>query len=203
MLKKRLTSASLVAVIALALVLADGGGTAAADEHDPDFVAGGEASEFVADQLIISFVPGTTIAQITGFYKEHGLEQKDDLDFDKDDDDPEIKVVGVQLPREPGEIRGLIDLLQEDSRVEYVHLDYIITIDFLPDDQFFPLQWGLHNTGQSGGHPMPISTLRKPGISPPARPMWWSPSSTPASITPTLTWRLTSGPILERCPATV
>ncbi len=35
--------------------------------------------------------------------------------------------------------------------VEYIEPNYIVTLDLFPDDPDFSLQWGLYNTGQTGG----------------------------------------------------
>ncbi len=41
-----------------------------------------------------------------------------------------------------------------DPRIEYIEPNYILRADeVIPNDPSFPLLWGLHNTGQSGGTP--------------------------------------------------
>jgi subtilisin family serine protease len=43
---------------------------------------------------------------------------------------------------------SVIDSLAADPSVEYAEPDYILKTAVQPNDQYFPLQWGLHNTGQ-------------------------------------------------------
>lgn len=40
---------------------------------------------------------------------------------------------------------------QAQSWVRYAQPDYVVSLTRVPNDPSFPLQWGLHNTGQSGG----------------------------------------------------
>ena len=42
---------------------------------------------------------------------------------------------------------------RENKDVEYASPNYIITADFIPTDPRFIEQWGLDNTGQTGGAP--------------------------------------------------
>ena len=47
-----------------------------------------------------------------------------------------------------------IDRFQSDDNIEYAEPNYIYTVDAtIPNDLDFNLQWGLHNTGQTGGTP--------------------------------------------------
>lgn len=47
-----------------------------------------------------------------------------------------------------------INKYRGDPRIEYIEPNYIVSaFDVIPNDPFFPLLWGLHNTGQSGGTP--------------------------------------------------
>ena len=41
----------------------------------------------------------------------------------------------------------------DDLRVEYIEPNYILSSQALPNDPNFPIQWGLHNVGQTGGNP--------------------------------------------------
>jgi subtilisin family serine protease len=43
---------------------------------------------------------------------------------------------------------SVIDSLAADPSVEYAEPNYILKTAVQPNDQYFPLQWGLHNTGQ-------------------------------------------------------
>ena len=46
-----------------------------------------------------------------------------------------------------------LKLLSDHPAVEYVELNYIVSINALPSDPRFGDLWGLHNTGQNGGTP--------------------------------------------------
>jgi len=39
--------------------------------------------------------------------------------------------------------------LSQDPRIEYVHSDHYVHAFAIPNDPSFPIQWGLHNTGQA------------------------------------------------------
>ena len=47
----------------------------------------------------------------------------------------------------------MIEMLEKDPRVESVSPNYRKRLDVLPNDTRFNEQWGLHNTGQTGGTP--------------------------------------------------
>jgi hypothetical protein len=42
---------------------------------------------------------------------------------------------------------------RSDANVEYAHPNYLYEIHAIPDDKYFSKQWGLHNTGLTGGTP--------------------------------------------------
>jgi len=49
------------------------------------------------------------------------------------------------------DISELVSELEEDPSVEYAEPNYIYTTQVTPNDPYFSDQWGLHNTGQTGG----------------------------------------------------
>ena len=86
----------------------------AASIAPPVSVQGKGGPKHILDQLIVSFHPGVTEAEIQAFYKKYGLAEDDDLDADKGDDDEEEKVV-----RTPAKAtQQLIGRLNRDSRTE-------------------------------------------------------------------------------------
>ena len=107
--------------------------------------------EHVADQLIISFVPGVTDDQIEDFYDYYRLNEDDDLDAESDDDDEEEKLVGTPRGASKRSSQRLIDRLRQDPRTEYVEFNYVIELALSPDDPQLGSLWGLNNTGQTGG----------------------------------------------------
>jgi subtilisin family serine protease len=51
-------------------------------------------------------------------------------------------------------VEKAIEKYRNDPRIEYIEPNYTVTaLDVIPNDPSFPLLWGMHNTGQSGGTP--------------------------------------------------
>ncbi|MBN1764872.1 MAG: S8 family serine peptidase [Sedimentisphaerales bacterium] len=50
-------------------------------------------------------------------------------------------------------LKSIVHQYNLDPDVEYAELNYIVTIDLIPNDPRYTLQWSLDNTGQSGGTP--------------------------------------------------
>lgn len=50
------------------------------------------------------------------------------------------------------ELERTIEQLNQDPRVEYAEPNYQVTTLLVPNDPSFAELWGLHNTGQTGGH---------------------------------------------------
>ncbi|MEM7126588.1 MAG: CARDB domain-containing protein [Chloroflexota bacterium] len=109
------------------------------DEEEPAYVPG---------QLIIGFKPGITKQQISDFYAEFGLSEKDDLDSNLDDDNPEQKLASV-----PEVNDALIETVENDERVKYAEPNYLLHLNKTPTDPEWDKLWGLNNTGQTGGTP--------------------------------------------------
>jgi subtilisin family serine protease len=63
------------------------------------------------------------------------------------------KSVDVHLVKTPPgkSVEDTIQQLKKNPSVEYAEPNYILHIVALPNDSDFDLEWGLHNTGQSGG----------------------------------------------------
>ena len=55
------------------------------------------AGDYVPGQLLIRFKPGVTREQISDFYAEYGLAERDNLDRNPSDNDEELKLAAVQL----------------------------------------------------------------------------------------------------------
>lgn len=56
----------------------------------------------------------------------------------------------VKVPEIVGTDRAILELMS-NATVEFVEKNWIYRVDAVPNDPYFSLQWGLHNTGQSGG----------------------------------------------------
>jgi thermitase len=64
-----------------------------------------------------------------------------------------IRGVGAQLVRVTGDPAAVAARLNRSSAVVYAEPNYIMRRAAIPDDPRFAQQYGLHNTGQSGGVP--------------------------------------------------
>lgn len=128
--------------------------TAQEEEPQPNFVPG---------QVIVRFKEDVTREQISDFYAEYGLSEKDNLDPDPSDADQ-----GMRLAAAPVDVdENLLEMLESDPRVLYAEPNYILQISdwqsgpdpaqtiarllATPNDPMFDQLWGLHNTGQTGG----------------------------------------------------
>jgi subtilisin family serine protease len=56
----------------------------------------------------------------------------------------------LKLPKDM-KVEEAIKILKDDPAVEYAEPNYMVYLDYLPNDPKFNEQWGLHNTGVSGG----------------------------------------------------
>lgn len=102
--------------------------------------------DYVPGQLIIRFKPGVTREQISDFYADYGLAEKEVL-FRVDSDE-----AGMRLASTPTDITPyLFTVMAEDERVEYVEPNYLLRINRTPNDPDYGKLWGLNNTGQTGG----------------------------------------------------
>ena len=99
-------------------------------------------------QVLIRFKKTVTREQISDFYAEYGLSEKDNLDGDLNDAD-----LGLRLASAPVDVdENLIEVLESDDRVAYAEPNYLLQIsETPPSDPLFENLWGLHNTGQTGG----------------------------------------------------
>ena len=59
-------------------------------------------------------------------------------------------LVHLRVPDAVGTEKA-IEILKNNPNVEYAEPNYIIRLDGIPNDNYFQFQWGLHNTGQTGG----------------------------------------------------
>jgi subtilisin family serine protease len=107
-----------------------------------------ERPAFVPGQLIVRFQPGVTREQISDFYAQYGLAEKDNLDRDPTDTDEEMRLAAAPVDIDD----QLIELLESDPRVIYAEPNYLLQIsETVPSDPLWEKLWALHNTGQTGG----------------------------------------------------
>ena len=87
-----------------------------------------------AGQIMVKFRDD---AAAGGVLRRHGLS-----------DGPGIGSTGAHLIKVPaGKELQLVDALSRNPNVEYAEPDLVVTV--ATDDQYFPRQYALHNTGQS------------------------------------------------------
>src|SRR5262245_10098141 len=97
-------------------------------------------------QLLIRFQSGVTQTQIADFYADHHLAELRDFDFGGD--------LSIRLVATPATLtRATIPALEQDPRVRYAELNGAFAAAQVPNDPDFPRDWGLRNTGQTGGTP--------------------------------------------------
>ena len=107
-----------------------------------------QVADYVKGQVLIRFKKTVTREQISDFYAEYGLAEKDNLDSDPNDADQ-----GLRLAAAPVDVdENLIEVLESDARVAYAEPNYLLQLsETPPSDPLFERLWGLHNTGQTGG----------------------------------------------------
>ena len=107
-----------------------------------------QVADYVQGQVLIRFKKTVTREQISDFYAEYGLAEKDNLDSDPNDADQ-----GLRLAAAPVDVdENLIEVLEGDARVAYAEPNYLLQLsETPPSDPLFERLWGLHNTGQTGG----------------------------------------------------
>jgi subtilisin family serine protease len=122
---------ALVVILALIAIMVFGG-----------FLLKKPIPKFVPGELLVKYKPTVTPAGVrTSLGK---LKAEKIVEF------RHINVNFIKLPRGL-KVEEAITLLQEDLNIEYVEPNYIYELDFMPNDPRFGEQWGLHNTGASGG----------------------------------------------------
>lgn len=110
----------------------------------------------VPNEVLVNFQPGVSTADIATFYAKHGLVEKERLGF-APGDGPRLRLAQVKPPGEMTDPARFISTLEQDLRVEYAELNYILSIALhppnSPDDPSYDQLWSLNNTGQNGGTP--------------------------------------------------
>ena len=118
------------------------------DRVEKAFLQEEEVAEYVPGQVLIRFKKTVTREQISDFYAEYGLSEKDNLDNDSLDADQGLRLAGVSVDVD----ESLIEVLEGDERVAYAEPNYLLQINETPpSDPLFENLWGLHNSGQTGG----------------------------------------------------
>jgi len=101
------------------------------------------ADEFVPDELLVGFRPGTLGAQTDRIRNGVGAMRLKEW--------PEIRAEHWQLPRGMG-VAQAIRALSPNPNVQYAEPNYVIhAVTTLPNDPLLGSLWGMHNIGQTGG----------------------------------------------------
>lgn len=102
---------------------------------------------YAPDRTVITFQPNTSAATKNWIANSYGLVEDTKVSnkyFTAYVLQPSAIRAGVR-------IENVVTALNNYSAVRYAELDPIITKDFIPNDPRFNQQWGMHNTGQTGG----------------------------------------------------
>ena len=98
--------------------------------------------EFVPGEVLVKFKPVLSHQAIKETIAYYGASELIAI--------PKINVYKLGIPS-CYTVEEMVKRLQVDSDIEYAHPNYIYHLCEIPNDPYFGLQWGLHNTGQTGG----------------------------------------------------
>lgn len=108
------------------------------------------AANYVAGELLVGFEPGTSQREITRFYAEHAVSERKSLDLQGQGNAQHLRLIAVPA----AQTMKLRTELARDPRVSYAEPNYIVQTGAVsPNDTDFARDWGLRNTGQTGGTP--------------------------------------------------
>ncbi|GAB6274790.1 MAG: S8 family peptidase [Peptococcaceae bacterium] len=96
-----------------------------------------------SDQVLVKFKPGTTKNDIEKIHLQNKGKVSNII--------PEINVQVVKVDK--NKVLEKVSAYQRNPNVEFAEPDYLARAVSIPNDVYFDLQWGLHNTGQTGGTP--------------------------------------------------
>ncbi len=102
-----------------------------------------EDNEFVPDQLLVKFHPGTPDYIVDAINASEGASVGQRFRLDAD-----LRL--IQLP-EGSDVLAAAERYSGQAEVVYAEPNHIYRIGLIPDDTRFGELWGMHNTGQSGG----------------------------------------------------
>jgi len=91
--------------------------------------------------VLVSFQPGVTTPNIATFYAEHHLVEKKRIVRGRNDDS-RLRLAQVRPPAEMDDPEGFLQELNQDSRVNFAELNYILSLNDGPNDPMFGDLWG-------------------------------------------------------------
>jgi len=137
MLKRTFT---LSGVVALALILIFIF-TSLASASSPRLAPPAAGELYAPDRILVRFAPGVSASTMAAIHRANGAVLI-----------REIPQIGVQVLRVPSNrVPELVAAYSRNPNVLYAEPDYVAHAIGTPDDTYFDKQWGMHNTGQTGG----------------------------------------------------
>lgn len=100
---------------------------------------------YAPDRILIKFKKNASSAEISARANQYNLNKGKALGKGKN------AIAIYHLNKNSSSIPQLVEMLNKSPFVEYAEPDYALHISALPSDVQFSSQWGLHNTGQTGG----------------------------------------------------
>ncbi len=101
-------------------------------------------ARYVPGEVLVKFKSGTSIVAMN---KLHGT-----LGAAKIRDIRHLGIHRMKLP-EDVKVEEAVQIYRNDPNVEFAEPNYIVKTSAVPNDPGYSLQWGLNNTGQTGGTP--------------------------------------------------
>jgi len=99
-------------------------------------------ARYVPGEVLVKFKSGTSIVAMN---KLHGA-----LGAGKIRDIRHLGIHRMKLP-EDVKVEEAVQIYRNDPNVEFAEPNYIVKTSAIPNDPGYSLQWGLNNTGQTGG----------------------------------------------------
>ena len=99
------------------------------------------AGEYVPDEILVKFTPGTSDDVISEINSRHGTFEKYTSPYGK------FKVIGIPAGRTVSE---MVEIYNENPHVEYAEPNYIAYALMMPNDPYYVYQWNLDNSGYGG-----------------------------------------------------
>jgi len=93
---------------------------------------------FVPDTVLVKFKPGSAKNK-----KNEGVESVNGTTEKVYQIVPGLQKITTNLG-----VEKAIEILSKNPNVEFAEPDFIVTINITPNDTYYYLQWGEHNTGQ-------------------------------------------------------
>lgn len=106
-------------------------------------------TQYSTEHVVVGFYANTHFATIQYAANQVGLKIRNSHRYDRFvimEITPQAKNMGMTVEK-------AVARLLDNPAVRFAEFDTKITPDFIPNDTRFGEQWGMHNTGQSGGTP--------------------------------------------------